>query len=160
MRALEQRDVRVLLRFVVMASFPAGSSVPAGAADTAHVRRWLDEWSDELGVCIEDDHGEIAGAAWARQVVPVHVRHPVSGRPLPEVILAVSRDRRRGGLGLALIEGLLEQARQTGCDALAAKVRESNSGALRIAERVGFTRHAALGDGRIAMVWCASSRQA
>lgn len=52
--------------------------------------------------------------------------------------LAVRPDRRRGGIGLALVRAILDEARARGAHEVFLEVRESNEGARKLYERVGF----------------------
>lgn len=136
-RALTEADHRELERFALMASFNPNAPLSEEASEMTHVRRWLDGWSPlELGVCWEE-YGQVLGAAWARRVEPVLVRS-VAGQPIPEVVIAVDPQRRRRGIGRALMEGLVACAEEAGEPALCLSVSDRNADALRLYERVGF----------------------
>jgi hypothetical protein len=79
-----------------MAAFPPDCE-PTNARDLAHVRRWLQDWGDELGVGWEEN-GELLAAAWARQVEPVLARDQKTGEPLHEVIISVVASARGTGV--------------------------------------------------------------
>lgn len=54
--------------------------------------------------------------------------------------LAVARDRRRSGLGRALVEAAADEARDRGAERIFLQVRESNEAALRLYRSAGFRR--------------------
>lgn len=54
LRALTPDNAKGLVPFVAMAAFSPGDEKPAGALEMPHVRRWLHDWGDELGVVWED----------------------------------------------------------------------------------------------------------
>src|ERR1700728_1551584 len=124
LRDLTESDGDALLRFAVMSSFPPGWRVSAEDRRSDHLRRWLDDWDDELGVGWEAN-GRLIGAAWARRVSPVLVRDAETGQPLPELIVGVDRNMRKTSVGRRLLTGIQARAARDGT-ALAAKVRLSN----------------------------------
>jgi [ribosomal protein S18]-alanine N-acetyltransferase len=52
--------------------------------------------------------------------------------------IAVASDRRRAGVGTALLTDLLEDARRRGCSHVDLEVRADNGDAIRLYERHGF----------------------
>lgn len=136
-----------------MACVAPGGEPPADAPDMCIVRRWVEGWSDdEFGVGWEQD-GRLQGAVWARRVAPTLVREPMSGEPLPEVIISVVEALRGQGIGTRLVGRLLELADQVGAPGLSLTVSERNTAALRLYEHAGFVRHSERRDGLLVIVW-------
>lgn len=151
LRDLTESDGDALLRFAVMSSFPPGWRVSEEDRQSEHLRRWLDDWGDELGVGW-DANGTLIGAAWARRVSPVLVRDEETREPLPEVIVGIERSMRRRSVGRHLLVGLQARAARDGT-ALAAKVRLSNPAAVGAFTAAGFVPCASLPEGRQVVVW-------
>jgi GNAT superfamily N-acetyltransferase len=157
-RRLTQDDADAVVQFVLMAAFPPGREPPADAMQMPHVRRWLDDWGDELGVGWEED-GELVGAAWARKVEPVVVRDAATGQQLPEVVVSLT-DRRRGeGWGRYLMEGVKLFADIQGAPGLCLTVSEHNPAAVRLYEKTGFVTRDRTETGLLVMVWTPRSRR-
>lgn len=94
--------------------------------------KWLGGWPGERdrGVVAIDDDGRIVGVCLFR---------PVAGPDkAPEIILAVSYDHQRQGVGRTLLESNLAQAKELGLWALQAVVKPTNDGALRLLSRYDF----------------------
>ena len=53
--------------------------------------------------------------------------------------IVVADDRKRGGIGMALVRRLLSEAEAASVTAIILEVRESNEGARRLYESIGFT---------------------
>jgi GNAT superfamily N-acetyltransferase len=158
LRDLTESDGEALLRFAVMSSFPPGWRVSAEDRHSDHLRRWLDDWDDELGVGWQED-GRLIGAAWARRVSPVLVRDAETGQPLPELILGVERNMRRRSVGRRLLTAVQARAARDGT-ALAAKVRLGNRAAVGLATAAGFVPCGSLPEGRRVLVWRPESANA
>ncbi len=115
------------------------------------MRRWIDDWGQELAVGCERD-GELVAAVWARQVTPVLARDVRTGQAMAEVIMGVSRELRGRRLGTKLLASLQARAATNGV-ALAAKVRAGNVSAWRLLTHAGFVHHSQLADDRQVLVW-------
>ena len=53
--------------------------------------------------------------------------------------VAVHPNHRRRGLGLAVVEALVREARERGLEQISLEVRTSNEAAIRLYERIGFS---------------------
>ena len=53
--------------------------------------------------------------------------------------VAVHPNHRRRGLGLAVVEALVREARERGLEQISLEVRRSNEAAIRLYERIGFS---------------------
>lgn len=95
-----------------------------------------------------EEHDKIVGAAWARRVEPILLRSAL-GTPVPEVVIAVDPNRRRQGIGRALMEALIVCAEEAGEPGLCLTVSDQNLSAVRLYERVGFI---ALGESQAGLV--------
>jgi ribosomal protein S18 acetylase RimI-like enzyme len=151
LRRLTEADQQEALRFAVMAALPPWTEPTAEALRSAHVRRWLNDWGDEVGACWEDA-GALVGAAWARHVEPI-VALDRDGERLPEIIISVVKEQRRQGLGRALIEELQRLAKLHGWKGLALTVSEDNAAALKLYQSVNFTAQGRTDTGSLVMVW-------
>jgi GNAT superfamily N-acetyltransferase len=152
LRRLGCDDGEAAARFALMASLGPGGEPPAGGLDAPIVRRWFEDWGDELGVGWEQD-GKRQGAAWARRVMPTLLYEPASGEPLPEVIVCVVEELRGRGIGTRLIRGLLDLATDVSCPGLSLTVSKRNVAAVRLYERAGFVRDGQGLQGLLAMAW-------
>jgi len=80
-------------------------------------------------VAVDDAAGQICGFAVAR-----------CGPGEWEIENVVAAPERRGrGVGTGLVRELLQEARKWGCGAVLLEVRASNTPALRLYEKLGFT---------------------
>lgn len=80
--------------------------------------------------------GFIRGS-WAASILSLYDRKPETGELLMDGI-AVHRDYRGKGIGRRLLEELAVYAREEGYDRLRLDVIDTNSGARKLYERVGF----------------------
>jgi len=149
LRPLTREDADAVIPFLIMAAFPPGHELPPDALKMPHAARWIDSWSDELGVGWDRD-GELLGAAWARHVEPV-ICYADDGSPLPEVIVAVSEQARGRGLGQQMMSWLIAASKEVGDPGLSLTVSERNPGALHLYETLGFIRTKKTATGLIAM---------
>ena len=153
LRPVTRDDAEALVPFVAMAVFAPGRESSPGSLQSPHARRWLDHWSDELGVVWERE-GRVVGAAWARVVDPVLVRD-ASGQAIPEAIIAVAEQARGTGIGRRLMEALMHRTHAEGHAGLAVTVSERNPVAIRLYERVGFEYLGRTPTGLLTMLWSA-----
>ena len=101
---------------------------------------YLDGWgrAGDAGVIAEANDRTPIGAAWYRQFAPDERGNGVVAWPgTPEVAIAVALDARGRGVGRALLEALLAQARDAGYARLVLSVDPLNP-ARRLYERCGF----------------------
>jgi ribosomal-protein-alanine N-acetyltransferase len=97
-------------------------------ADSA--RTIVDGWAADRS------HGEAGGGA--EEIVGfVIARCALDEWEVENVVVA--GERRRAGIGLALVDELLRLAKEGGVKAVLLEVRESNTAARRLYEKIGFT---------------------
>ena len=129
--------------FLWLALTYAASMTPGGYAsvddakkDTYlgwYVRNW--KRATDLGV-IAEEAGTPVGAAWARLLNEPPHASKVATDFEPEIAIAVLPGHQNRGLGLLLMQALIEQARPK-VPALMLSVRKENP-AVRLYERLGF----------------------
>jgi GNAT superfamily N-acetyltransferase len=144
LRRANKADLQFLRQMIVQAAFPPGRIPPFEEAVRApHVAPWIEDWMrhGDLGIVAEEDLP--VGAAWCRRFSGHEVA--LSGfvdRETPVLAIAVVEDRRGQGIGTALIEEIIAQARAEGVRTMSLSAGRTNS-ALRLYERLGWER---LGD--------------
>jgi ribosomal protein S18 acetylase RimI-like enzyme len=113
---------------------------PAGA-------RYVTGWPrvGDAGVIAEDASGRLLGAAWYRLFPEQDPGYGFVDETTPELAIGVRPDARGRGVGTALLEALIAQAREAGVHALSLSVEEENP-ATRLYERLGFVRLARAGN--------------
>ena len=143
----DHRDEAVLWRMLAQAASwrPGGRrlSVSALAANPSHAR-YVAGWGREgdRGVIAEVE-GVAVGAAWWRFFSEDDHGYGFIEPAIPELSIAVAEEMRGHGVGTALLEALINQARQDRVPALSLSV-EADNAALRLYERLGFTRVACI----------------
>jgi ribosomal protein S18 acetylase RimI-like enzyme len=102
--------------------------------------RYVDGWRrpGDAGVIAERD-GDAIGAAWYRLFTANEPGYGFVDERTPELGLAVVPLYRRRGVGTALLEALIQRAREDGYRALSLSVAVSNRSRLMY-ERVGFEK--------------------
>ena len=139
------------VRPAVEADLPAVRAVDAEAfgTDAWSAAAWQVEWDGvpvmrHLAVAVEDDR--VVGYGIVATIADVADLHRI----------AVAADRRRHGLGAALVHALMAEARRRGCTRMLLEVEASNEAALALYGRLGFVeisrRQAYYGAGRDALV--------
>jgi ribosomal protein S18 acetylase RimI-like enzyme len=110
------------------------------ALSTPILARYVDGWRrpGDAGVIAELE-GEAIGAAWYRLFTAEEPGYGFVDQRTPELGLAVVPLHRRRGVGTALLEALIERAREEGYPALSLSVEPSNR-SRRMYERVGFEK--------------------
>jgi ribosomal protein S18 acetylase RimI-like enzyme len=108
--------------------------------------RYVDGWRrpGDAGVIAERE-GEAIGAAWYRLFTADTPGYGFVDERTPELGLAVVPLYRRQGVGTALLEALIERAREDGYPAVSLSVAPSNRSRLMY-ERVGFVKVGELGE--------------
>jgi ribosomal protein S18 acetylase RimI-like enzyme len=108
--------------------------------------RYVDGWRrpGDAGVVAELE-GEAIGAAWYRQFTADEPGYGFIDERTPELGLAVLPLYRRRGVGTALLDALIERAREDGYRALSLSVAVSNRSRLMY-ERAGFVKVSEAGE--------------
>jgi ribosomal protein S18 acetylase RimI-like enzyme len=111
------------------------------------VARYLANWGrqgDEALIAEAADR-RLVGAAWYRTFAFEGHGFGFVAPDIPELSVAVEPACRGRGVGTALLEGLVAQARASGYSALSLSVEEDNP-AMSLYERIGFRRVRRTGD--------------
>ena len=108
-----------------------------GSTAMRYVRTW-GRRGDTAVIALED--GFPVGAAWYRLFPPGEPGYGYVDERTPELAIAVVPSKRGHGIGDALLQALLERAREAGYAQLSLSVDARNTGAIRLYERHGFER--------------------
>lgn len=92
------------------------------------------------------DGGFPVGAAWYRLFTERKPGYGFVDERTPELAMAVVPSARGRGIGSALLEALLEQARRDGHEAISLAVDPANAGAIELYGKHGFEVHREQGD--------------
>jgi GNAT superfamily N-acetyltransferase len=136
-------DVAFLRRMLYEAAFwrPESERPPLEVAlAQPELRPYVDGWGrpGDRGV-LAIEAGRPLGAAWYRFFVSEAPGPGFLTPEVPELTIAVVRERRGEGIGSALLDGLVDRAREDGLGALALSVEPDNP-ARRLYERAGFVK--------------------
>lgn len=112
----------------------------AQAVIMPYMHNWGKDDRVDRGVVVTVEHKKV-GMAWTRMTGQAYALKYLGGA-VPEVGLAVDRRHRRQGVGRTALEGLLDQSRRAGLGQLFLKVYQTNSGAQKLYEQLGFTHQA------------------
>jgi ribosomal protein S18 acetylase RimI-like enzyme len=93
---------------------------------------------DTAVIAIED--GFPVGAAWSRLFTARQPGYGFVDERTPELAIAVVPSARGRGVGTALLDALLGEAREAGHAAISLSVDKHNAGAIRLYEERGFER--------------------
>jgi GNAT superfamily N-acetyltransferase len=141
-------DIAFLRRMLYEAAFwrPESTRQPLEIAlARPELRPYLDGWGrpgDRGLVSIEA--GRPLGAAWYRFFEADAPGRGFLSPEIPELTIAVVPERRGEGIGSALLDGLVDRAREDGVGALALSVEPDNP-ARRLYEHAGFVKVAEAG---------------
>jgi ribosomal protein S18 acetylase RimI-like enzyme len=115
-----------------------GTTAASVQRDT-HAWLYLDGWQrpGDFGV-VATDGGTATGAAWARFLTSADAGYGYVSDSIPELTLAVASGARRGGVGTALLAGLIRSARELELPGLSLSVEDGNGSARRLYENAGF----------------------
>lgn len=105
------------------------------------VRLYVKGWGrpgDTALVALDD--GFPVGAAWYRLFSSRLPGYGFVDERTPELAIAVVPNARGRGIGKALLEALIAQAREAGHQAISLSVDKLNGGAIRLYEQHGFQR--------------------
>ena len=109
-------------------------------------RFWVD-WPREADIgVIAERNGACLGAAWIRRFEG-HELGPFDDPDVPVLAIGVVRDHRGRGVGGALMDALIVEARRSGVSKIALSTGLFNEAALRLYRRYGFNEVARRGDG-------------
>ncbi len=123
---------------------------PATPADIPHMRA-LEQQADTAAHWAEREYGALFAPEAPKRVTLVAIESADSTEGLAGFLIAradldeweienvvVASDRRRGGIGSALVGQLLHQAARAKATSVLLEVRESNQAARRLYQRQGF----------------------
>jgi ribosomal protein S18 acetylase RimI-like enzyme len=111
-----------------------------GTLGDARLGRYLESWAQtgDFGVVAEEE-GDPIGAAWWRYFNVETAGYGFVDETVPEVSVAVKPGQRGRGVGTALFEALLHEARVRGIVRLSLSVEQDNR-VVTLYERLGFRR--------------------
>ncbi len=106
--------------------------------ESPELAHYVDDWKrvSDFGI-VAERQGRPAGAAWARLFSAADPGYGYVADNIPEVSLAVSSGSRGEGLGTALLEALISEARRRGLPAISLSVEDGNR-ARGLYERYAF----------------------
>jgi ribosomal protein S18 acetylase RimI-like enzyme len=106
-----------------------------------HLARYVEGWGrpGDLGVIATDD-GVPIGAAWCRLFTEGDHGYGFVDERTPEITVAVRNSARGRGIGTALMDALVREARARGHVRLSLSVEEDNLHALSLYAHLGFRR--------------------
>ena len=102
----------------------------------------LENWghrAGDAGKIAVLDSGQPIGAAWYRFWSENNHSYGYIAEDIPELGIGVAKDARRQGIGMALIQALLEYARQQGIHHISLSVEKDNP-ALYLYRKFGFKK--------------------
>jgi GNAT superfamily N-acetyltransferase len=104
-----------------------------------HLSRYVAGWQRQTDFgTVAAVSGQTVGAAWCRTFATAEPGYGFVGPDIPEVSMGVSEVHRGRGIGSALLEAVIAQARTRGCSALSLSVEDGNR-ARTLYLRAGFT---------------------
>jgi ribosomal protein S18 acetylase RimI-like enzyme len=116
----------------------ANSLQESSAVSEEYVLRYLD--SGEAGVLVAEAGGEVVGIL--SYTLRPNLYHAATSCMIEEFV--VSTGRRRAGIGSRLLDTIVALARDKGCVEVSISAMTSNTGALDLYKRQGFTDEAIL----------------
>ena len=148
-----ERDVDFLREMLYEAfSWRPGLSSPpfAEALSNPAISLYVEDWGrpGDAGVIAEADTGGLVGAAWYRLFTTGEHGYGFVAPPVPEITIGVRPSDRGRGTGTLLLAALIDRARREHHASLSLSVEEDNLPAVRLYERLGFSRV-----GRVGNAW-------
>jgi ribosomal protein S18 acetylase RimI-like enzyme len=132
------QDVRFLRDMLHHAYYWKERAPDSGPGPVAlYVKAW-GRRGDTVVIAVHD--GFPVGAAWFRLFTAEQPGYGYVDEGTPELAIAVVPSARGRGVGSALLEALLAQAREAGHEAISLSVDRLNEGAIRLYEQHGFER--------------------
>jgi ribosomal protein S18 acetylase RimI-like enzyme len=135
------RDAPFLAQMLALAAGWRGSEPRSvgGVLDRPELARYVDRWPrlGDVGVVALDARGEPVGAAWWRFFRADDPGYGFVDEHTPELTIGVVADARGEGIGRALLDALIAEARSRQVRALSLSVEPDNPARL-LYERVGF----------------------
>lgn len=112
----------------------------ATALRRTEVAKYLRDWGrpGDAGVLALDEQCEPIGAAWYRVFSEGNAGYGFLAEDIPELTIGVLETARGRGAGKAMLDALLDQAKESGYPAISLSVDRDNR-ALNLYERSGFT---------------------
>jgi GNAT superfamily N-acetyltransferase len=142
-RAGDVGDLHFLRDMLREAAYPLGRGRPPvdEMLETPEIARYIAAWGrrGDAAVVAVDEHGRRQGAAWYRLFSADEPGFGFVDEATPELSIGVLAARRGQGVGFALLEALIENARDQGFLALSLSVNPENP-AVALYERCGFSR--------------------
>jgi GNAT superfamily N-acetyltransferase len=105
------------------------------------IMRYFENWGrfgDSAVIAATVHEDAPIGAAWYRLFSQDRPGYGYVDSTTPEVAIAVAREYRGNGVGRALMESLIEHARQSGVPGLSLSVEIANTRALYLYQQLGF----------------------
>lgn len=111
----------------------------ATALRRTEVAKYLRDWGrpGDAGVLAVNEENEPIGAAWYRVFSKCNPGYGFVAEEIPELTIGVLESARGQGAGKAMLNALLDQARQSGYTAISLSV-DRNNRARHLYERFGF----------------------
>jgi ribosomal protein S18 acetylase RimI-like enzyme len=132
------QDVRFLRDMLHHAYYWKERAPDAGPGPVAlYVKAW-GRPGDTAVIAI--DGGFPVGAAWYRLFGAERPGYGFVDERTPELAIAVVPSARGKGVGSAMLDALLERAREAGYPSISLSVDRNNAGAIGLYERHGFSR--------------------
>lgn len=150
LRPAAPTDLPLLRALLVEAAFwrPAGArpSLAQALADP-QLARYVEGFgrTGDFGVVAVEKTRPV-GAVWSRYFTAEAPGYGFVDETVPELTVAVDSGHRRQGLGAALLQEILRQARARGIARISLSVERDNP-SLVLYERLGFRRSASVGNG-------------
>jgi len=110
--------------------------------------KYVRDWGrpGDAGVVALLPTGRRVGAAWYRLFDDASPGYGFVSSEIPELGIATVREHRGGGIGHILMLSIIDLARSEARPGLSLSVEEDNARALKLYERMGFERHAHVGN--------------